>query len=407
MADFEKMLHKYFRTVVGNVIITDSSWTGLYRVGDIGIEEEQWLRWCNLFLGDPVEGMDEEWEVADKDNDKYYRIHTMELAEEEDRYFLHLISDVSDYATIFKNLSSYSKGWRILSTCQSDLMNVLTDKLTGCLPIVVRNLQAECAVLYVNRDGVFRSYICTLGSDKATKKDFPPSLFEDDHEPGKLYPIPGLSGDFLCFASGSVTDDRYGLYVKVPSDDMGDRMYPLYFNIFKLYIENALLREKIIYDSEHDHLTGLYNKTKYSELLESNFKECDKITIFNLDVNYLKRVNDTLGHQAGNRLLCMAAESLKAVEDVGIYAFRLGGDEFMMMACNVGEDEAANIEKRWRKALADINEKEPEIECVIACVIITGEKPYDLTRLIDESDKLMYADKRAIKISRGDDPDAR
>jgi PleD family two-component response regulator len=79
----------------------------------------------------------------------------------------------------------------------------------------------------------------------------------------------------------------------------------------------------------------------------------------------------------------------------------------MMMACNVGEDEAANIEKRWRKALADINEKEPEIECVIACGIITGEKPYDLTRLIDESDKLMYADKRAIKISRGDDPDAR
>lgn len=407
MADYEKMLQKYFKSVVGNVLITDESWQPLYVVGDLPGNKDHWFKWCSMFLGEPVEGLDEEWEVADKDKGRYYRIHTMELSEEEGRYFLHLVSDVSDYATIFKNLSSYSKGWRVLSTCQSDLMNVLNNKLTGCLPIVVKNLQAECAVLYIRRGDAFKSYICTLGSDKASRKDFAEEIFEEDHTAGKYYAIPGIKGQLLCFTKGTVADDSYGLYVKVPDDDMGDRMYPLYFNIFKLYIENALLREKIIYDSEHDHLTGLYNKMKYNELLETRFKDCETITIFNLDVNYLKRVNDTLGHQAGNRLLCMAAESLQAVEDVDAYAFRLGGDEFMLICCDVDEEEAAKIKTKWKAILDSINEKEELIECVIACGMVTGHRPYDLSVLLDESDKLMYADKRAIKISRGDDPDAR
>ena len=151
MPDFERLILKYFKSVIGNLIITDETWNGLYRTGDLSVDETHWIKWCNLYLGEPVEGLDEEWEVADKDNDKYFRIHTMEMNEEEGRYFLHIVSDVSDYATIFKNLSSYSKGWRVLSTCQSDLMNVLNNQLTGCLPIVVRNLQAECAILFVKR----------------------------------------------------------------------------------------------------------------------------------------------------------------------------------------------------------------------------------------------------------------
>lgn len=407
MPDFERLILKYFKSVIGNLIITDETWNGLYRTGDLSVDETHWIKWCNLYLGEPVEGLDEEWEVADKDNDKYFRIHTMEMNEEEGRYFLHIVSDVSDYATIFKNLSSYSKGWRVLSTCQSDLMNVLNNQLTGCLPIVVRNLQAECAILFVKRKERFTSFICTLGMEKAVRKSFPAEIFEEDNQPGKYYAIPGVKGELLCFTHGTVADDSYGLYVKVPDDSMGDRMYPLYFNIFKLYIENALLREKIIYDSEHDHLTGLYNKMKYTELMKTRFTECESITVFNLDVNYLKRINDTLGHQAGNRLLCMAAESLQAVEEVDSYAFRLGGDEFMLICCDTDEHEAANIEARWRAALAEINEKEESIECVIACGIATGHKPYDMSELIDKSDKLMYANKREIKISRGDDPDAR
>ena len=407
MPNFDKILQHYFKSLVGDIIITDANWKILYKTGSIDVSEESWNKWCRRYVGDEVDGFCEEWEVAEKDTGHYFRVNSIEIKDDGTSYLVHQIADVSDYASIFKNLSSYSRSWRTLSTCQSDLMNVLTDKLTGCLPIVVKNLQAECALLFVNRDGVFKSFICKLGSDKASKAEIPAEAFFGKHEAGELYEIDGFDGKFMCFANGEVTDDTYGLYVKVAEDDKGDKMYPLYFNIFKLYIENALLREKIIYASEHDHLTGLYNKTKYGELIENRFPNCETITIFNLDVNYLKRVNDTLGHSAGNRLLCMAAESLQVVEDVDVYAFRLGGDEFMLIACDADEEKAKEIEARWRVALQKINDAEEKIECVIACGIVTGHAPYDLTELLNESDALMYQDKRAIKIARGDDPDAR
>ena len=107
-------------------------------------------------------------------------------------------------------------------------------------------------------------------------------------------------------------------------------------------------------------------------------------------------------------MLRMAADSLKAVADgEDTYAFRLGGDEFMLIAADADEAKAERIERRWRDALAEINKNADGIECVIACGIKTGKKRYDIDQILEEADKLMYADKRAIKISRGDDPDAR
>ena len=186
-----------------------------------------------------------------------------------------------------------------------------------------------------------------------------------------------------------------------------DMLYPLYFNVFKLFIENSLLREKVTFESEHDHLTGLYNKGKYLELLKSEFPFYDSIAVFNMDVNYLKRTNDTLGHEAGNRLLTKAADSLKAVSNEKVYPFRLGGDEFMLVAANLDEDAIQKIKSDWKKKLEELNTLDPEIECVIACGLVFGKKPYDLADILAKADLLMYQDKRAIKISRGEDPNSR
>lgn len=413
-ADYDLILQKYFESVVGNYIVTDTSWKVLYCKGSLLIGEEQWKRWCRLYSSDPTENLDMDWEIAEKDKGLYYRVRTKEIVTEEDRFLVHQITDVSDFASIFQDLSSYSRMWRRLSTCQSDLMNVLSDPLTKCLPIVVKHLQAECAVLYVDRTmGELKRYVFSKDMEKVIKKkmtDLNFIEFAEQHSAGKTCELPGFFGEFTCFTKGcTISGDSYGLYVAVPSDDNSDRMLPMYFSMFKLYIENALLREKVVYESEHDHLTGLYNKVKYSQLMNGRFRTCEHITIFNLDVNYLKRINDTMGHEAGNTLLRMAAKSLKEVADgEDIFAFRLGGDEFMLVAADTDEEKGKKIEKRWRQALADINAEEGNgIECVIACGMVTGSKPYDIDALLEASDKLMYADKRAIKIARGDDPDAR
>ena len=412
MANYDSILQKFFSTTDSNYVITDAAWNILYTSESLHIDEDQWSRWTRMNHEEAVDGLDMEWEIADKNNGLYYKVRSKVIEDEGEKFIVHRLYDVSDYASIFQDLSSYSRMWRTMTMCQRDLMNVLTDKITGCLPIVVKHLQSECAVLFIGRATGVTRYIYAQGYERPLRKSMPEmdlTAFVEEQSEGIEYTLKDFHGEFMCFAKGTIiSGEAYALYVNVPKDDNADRMFKMYFNMFKMYLENALLREKIVYASEHDHLTGLYNKAKYSQLMSSTFRTCEHITVFNLDVNYLKRINDTLGHEAGNQLLRMAANSLKAVSnDENVFAFRMGGDEFMMMACEVDEAQAKEIEAKWREALAKINEEQNDIECVIACGIKTGTAPYDIDAILEEADKLMYADKRAIKISRGDDPDAR
>ena len=126
-----------------------------------------------------------------------------------------------------------------------------------------------------------------------------------------------------------------------------------------------------------------------------------------MDVNYLKRTDDNLGHEAGDALLVKAGRSLQAVERDNVYGFRMGGDEFMLLGWDLTESEAEKLKKDWEEALAKLNENKEEVECVIACGLAYGKDDFDLKELLKLADDRMYENKVAIKISRGDDPNAR
>ena len=85
----------------------------------------------------------------------------------------------------------------------------------------------------------------------------------------------------------------------------------------------------------------------------------------------------------------------------------MGGDEFMLIAWDLSEDEAGDILTEWKDALDELNRTPGEIECVIACGLAYGENDYDLKELLKVADERMYENKVAIKKARGDDPNAR
>ena len=142
-------------------------------------------------------------------------------------------------------------------------------------------------------------------------------------------------------------------------------------------------------------------------MLKKEFNSYDCITVFFFDVNYLKRINDTRGHQFGSRLIVKAAKSIKKVCGSDVYGFRMGGDEFIVVAKDADENKACSIRQTWMEELARLNRNDPDIECVIACGSRTASAPYDLKVVLSEADKLMYEDKRKIKIARGENPDSR
>lgn len=155
---------------------------------------------------------------------------------------------------------------------------------------------------------------------------------------------------------------------------------------------------KVVYEKEHDAMTGLYNKGKYLELIEGEYQKLESIAIFNMDVNGLKEVNDNLGHEAGDKLISKTAKSIVSVQNDKIKGFRIGGDEFMLIGENLSKDEASELKEKWMNAVSELN-KEDDTETKIACGMVYGEKGYVLSELLKEADKQMYDDKKRLKDS--------
>ncbi len=154
-------------------------------------------------------------------------------------------------------------------------------------------------------------------------------------------------------------------------------------------------------ERDRDRLTGLFNKGKFMELKRTLFRKQDTIAVFNMDVNNLKQMNDNYGHDAGDRLIRKAAESLKKIENRNVMAFRTGGDEFMAVALHVSREGAEDIHREWEKGLEELNSEKDGIECIIACGFAYGEKEYNLEDIFRQADERMYEDKKAKKKKAG------
>lgn len=113
----------------------------------------------------------------------------------------------------------------------------------------------------------------------------------------------------------------------------------LHKNEFTLHIRNISrqlkLQNKLKQLAYSDSLTGLYNRTYLMDCLEALIKKSTNnnqhIIIFFLDLDRFKQVNDTLGHKAGDTLLCEVASRLVEVTRSSDVIARWGGDEFIVM----------------------------------------------------------------------------
>ena len=165
----------------------------------------------------------------------------------------------------------------------------------------------------------------------------------------------------------------------------------------ELYRDISNYSKILKHEKEHDSLTGLFNKGKFMSLKDSLFQHQDSIAIYNMDLNYLKQTNDTYGHDEGDRLIKKAAASLHLIEARNVMAFRVGGDEFIVIGLHLSKAEAVKLRENWEKGLEELNRMDDGIQCNIACGMTYGEKGYDLDALLKQADQLMYEDKKAKK----------
>ncbi|TWJ19229.1 sensor domain-containing diguanylate cyclase [Geobacter argillaceus] len=158
--------------------------------------------------------------------------------------------------------------------------------------------------------------------------------------------------------------------------------------------ERKLSEEKLLYMSTHDPLTGLFNRTYFDTELERLIKSRSfPVSIVMADVDGLKKINDTQGHAAGDRMLKTAATALlDAFRSEDVLA-RIGGDEFAVLLPNTDEAAAKSAVDRAKNCLAAIEPEQGNVPVSLSLGWATALKGGELLTTLRKADARMYRDK--------------
>ena len=170
--------------------------------------------------------------------------------------------------------------------------------------------------------------------------------------------------------------------------------------------EQTKKRNKLLYQSEHDELTGLYNKRSLNRYLEDVFEACKlnekELGILFLDIDYFKQLNDRYGHGKGDEGICAVADTLKKIfpED---YVARYGGDEFLVVM--TGRDLTYVMEHaeslcagiREYKIPNEDSELEPWLTISVGGVCAIPKEPNRVWDFLSAADNTLYEQKKEQK----------
>jgi diguanylate cyclase (GGDEF)-like protein len=163
------------------------------------------------------------------------------------------------------------------------------------------------------------------------------------------------------------------------------------------FTERRAFEAELEHRAFHDPLTGLPNRLLFLDrlehCLERKVRDPLPIAVLFVDLDRFKKVNDSLGHDAGDRLLRIATERIRRAVREADLIFRMGGDEFTVLLENVrGPEEASGVAQRVLDAIAEPVQLEHHEISVTASVGIAMYPKDDVVeeRLVKSADTAMY-----------------
>ena len=165
----------------------------------------------------------------------------------------------------------------------------------------------------------------------------------------------------------------------------------------QLSSDDTMMEQRIAITT--DALTGVSSRYAYvAALKELDAKEAlpAELTVFSVDINGLKQVNDTLGHAAGDELICGAAECVDSIFAANGTCYRTGGDEFIVLA-EMDKDQAQEAMTKLKQSAAAWHGEMVGELYLAAGVAHTADYPeLSVEKLIIKADMAMYEEKDAF-----------
>ncbi|MGH8979623.1 MAG: putative bifunctional diguanylate cyclase/phosphodiesterase [Acidimicrobiales bacterium] len=164
-------------------------------------------------------------------------------------------------------------------------------------------------------------------------------------------------------------------------------------------IERHRATERLVHDARHDSLTGLANRIVLMEALEDALEharpDAPSAVLF-IDIDGLKRLNDTLGHDRADQVLRDVGARLTAAVPDGCLVGRLGGDEFLVVARHFDRAAAGALAVELLDTIAKpLPGADDDIITASIGIALAGSAHVDAIELLREADSAMYAAKRS------------
>jgi diguanylate cyclase (GGDEF)-like protein len=160
-------------------------------------------------------------------------------------------------------------------------------------------------------------------------------------------------------------------------------------------VERQRAQERLEHEVSHDHLTGVLNRRGFFQACQS--RPAVPMTLCTVDVDQFKAINDSLGHMAGDMVLCALAEALLACAGEGAWVGRLGGDEFVVLDPDPSAGRiVAQCMAGWQVVLGE------GVSCWVGASVGTSflEAGASVDQALSAADRAMFRHKRARATDR-------
>lgn len=198
---------------------------------------------------------------------------------------------------------------------------------------------------------------------------------------------------FILFHTGANTliADKYtsAFIARFPILYMSDYLIATFFSLQREYYHRSLMVQVYM-----DGLTGAYNRRYCMEQLKEIDNSNKDYAIIALDLNGLKKVNDNIGHEAGDEILCAVVDCCRTAFDKSDIICRTGGDEYIVIAYGDNHSIDQKVKKlkkcrdKWSGKLVNT------LSFAIGCAYKEANVSYK--DLMKKADQEMYSDKSAF-----------
>lgn len=195
-------------------------------------------------------------------------------------------------------------------------------------------------------------------------------------------------------------------YVRIHMSDSEERKLGVITDVTSDVMEKQRMR----YENTHDPLTGLYKFQNFKEMAKEqleHMQDGEVCAVVMMDLDYFKGINDTFGHDAGDRYLQGFASVMSAMPAEHFLTARRSGDEFCMMICGCRDREEVvgylnDFYGKLGQNQVALSDAEIRTISASAGFAWTGDASSDIAKLLGCADEALYAVKRDTKGTYGE-----